>query len=70
MCTTPVLAAPDLKKTFMVESDASGRVIGAVFTQDGQPLAFTSQELSGCNMGRSTYEQEMIGILHTVHTWR
>jgi hypothetical protein len=68
MCTTPVLATPDFNKTFLVESNASCTGIVAVLTQDGQPLAFTSQALSGHNMGQSTYKKEMMAILHAVHT--
>jgi hypothetical protein len=57
MCTTHVLASLDFKKTFVVESDAFGTCIVAVLTQDGRPLAFTSQVLSGHNLGQSTYEK-------------
>jgi hypothetical protein len=70
MCNTLVLASPNFNKTFVVESDASGTSIGAVLTQYGRPLAFTSQALSGHNLGKFTYEKEMMVILHAVHTWR
>jgi hypothetical protein len=56
MCITPVLAVLDFNKKFVVESYAFGIGIGAVLTQDGRPLAFTSQVLCGHNLGRSTYE--------------
>jgi hypothetical protein len=68
MCTTLFLAAPDFNKTFLVESYAFEIGIGEGLTQDGRPLAFTSQALSGRNLGRSTYDKEMMSILHAVHT--
>jgi hypothetical protein len=70
MCTTSILETPDFNKTFVVESNDSGTGIGAVLTQDGCMLTFTSQAFSGHNLGRSTYEKEMMAILNAVHTWR
>nr|MDZ8005255.1 RNase H-like domain-containing protein [Nostoc sp. DedSLP05] len=70
MCTTPVLAMPDFTKSFIIETDACDTGIGAVLMQEGRPLAFLSKALSGRNLGRSTYEKEMIAIIHVVNQWR
>ena len=40
ICTTPVLDLPDFTKTFVLECDASGKVIGAVLMKDGSTLTF------------------------------
>ncbi|KAM2890621.1 hypothetical protein COP2_009025 [Malus domestica] len=62
-----VLALPNFSKPFIIESDASGHVIGAVLQQDGRAIAYTSKALSPQNQVLSTYEQEMLAIIHAIH---
>jgi hypothetical protein len=69
MCTTSVLSLPDFTKTFMLECDASGKGISVVLMQRGQPLVFTSKQLSERNLGKPIYEKEMLAILHVVDLW-
>ena len=66
MCTTPVLVMPDFSNPFIIESDACNNGLGAFLLQDEQPIAFTSKSLYGKNLSASTYEKEMMAILHAV----
>ena len=69
MCTTPVLAMLDFSKPFTIESDACDNKLGAALLQEEHHIAFTSKSLSGKNLAASTYEKEMMVILHVVQKW-
>lgn len=70
LTTTPTLGLPDWTKPFTLECDASGVGIGAVLTQNGQPLAYYSDPLKGSMLSWSTYEKEMLAIVKVVRKWR
>ena len=65
-----VLTIPRFTNPIVLECDAAGTGLGVVLTQQGRPLAFTNKKLCHHHLGKSTYEKEMMAILHAVDTWR
>ena len=57
-------------KPYEVVSDASGIGLGAVLLQDGRPIAFESRKLSPAEQNYTVTEQEMLGVIHALQTWR
>lgn len=70
MTKPPVLALPNFSEPFVIETDASNHGIGVVLMQQGHPIAFISKALSPRHVTLSTYEKELLAVIHAVQKWR
>jgi len=70
LTTTPILRLPDFTQKFVMECDASGIGLGAILTQNNQPVVYFSEALKGSALALSTYEKEMLAIVKVVQKWR
>jgi hypothetical protein len=43
LSSAPILSIPNFEKTFIIETDASDKGMGAVLMQDGHPISFLSK---------------------------
>ncbi|KAL2228329.1 UNVERIFIED_CONTAM: Retrovirus-related Pol polyprotein from transposon [Sesamum indicum] len=66
----PVLALPDMSKSFVVETDASDFALGGVLMQDGHPVAFESRKFKDVERRYSVHEKELLAVVHCLRLWR
>jgi hypothetical protein len=66
----PVLRLPNFSQPFVVECDACGDGLGAILSQDNQPIAYYSEALKGKSKLLSTYDKEMLAVVKAVRKWR
>jgi hypothetical protein len=64
----PLLQLLDIGNTFEFECDASGIGIGGVLLQEGKPMAYFSEKLSGPSLNYSTYDKELYALVHILET--
>ena len=55
---------------FWVVIDASGKGIGAILMQDNHPIAYESRQLNPNEINYSTYDKELLVIVHALKLWK
>jgi hypothetical protein len=66
----PLLQLFDFNKMFKLECDASGIDLGGVSLQEGKPVAYFSENLSGPSLNYSTSDKELYALVQTLETWQ
>ena len=66
LCEALVLAHPDFTTPFVLETNAYNTRIGAMFNQEGRPLAFLSKALGVRHLGLFIYKKEYLAIMMVV----
>ena len=68
----PILQLADLTREYVVTTDASDFVIGAVLSQvwdDGEhPVAYESRKMNAAEENYPTHERELLAIIHASRT--
>eukprot|EP00804_Cyclotella_cryptica_P007931 CCRYP_019671-RA/>CCRYP_019671-RA protein AED:0.42 eAED:0.42 QI:0/0/0/0.5/0/0/2/0/238 len=64
------LTYPDYSQGFEIYTDGSKRQLGAIITQNNQPIAFFSRKLSVCQQKYSVTEIELLAIVEALKEFK
>jgi len=68
--STSVLALPNLRQPFEIQTDASHYAMGAVLLQYGKPICFHSETFNGAVINYPTYDKELYALVQSVKKWK
>ena len=64
--SAPVLALPNLRQPFKIQTDVSHYVMGAVLLPHGKPITFHSETFNGVVTNYPTYDKELYVLIQSV----
>jgi hypothetical protein len=70
LTTAPVLAQPNIEKSFDVYCDASSIGIRGILMQDGHAIAYASRQLLRHEEHYPTHELELLAVVYALKVWR
>jgi hypothetical protein len=68
LTTSPVLAQPDITRSFNVYCDASGTRLGCVLMKEGHVIAYSSHQLRLHEEHYPTHDLELTAVVHALCT--
>ena len=68
--SAPILALPDLRQPFEIQTDASDYAMGAVFMQHGKPISFHYEIFHGAMTNYPTNYKELYALVQRVNKWK
>jgi hypothetical protein len=69
LTTSPVLAQPDIVKSFDVYCDASGTGLGCVLMQEGRVISYSSRQLRCHEEHDPNHDLELAAVVLALRTW-
>jgi hypothetical protein len=69
LTTSPVLAQPDISKSFNIYCDASGIGLGCVLMQEGRVISYSSRQLRRHKEHYPTHDLDLAVVVMTLRTW-
>jgi ribonuclease HI len=70
LTTAPVLAMPDIRKSFDIYYDASKQGLGCVLMQEGHVISYASRQLRKHEQNYPTHDLELAAVIHALKIWR
>ena len=70
LTSAPILQVPDMRKDFIVCTDASAQGLGAVLMQEGGVIAYASRKLKKHEELYATHDLELAAVMLALKLWR
>jgi hypothetical protein len=66
----PVLALPNLRQPFEIQTNASNYAMGEILLQHGKPICFHSETFNGAVINYPTCDKELYALVQSVKKWK